>query len=92
VVGEGARGAAVTQPASSPQDQSRWQVRAFTRDCSPAACVAVIVADAPGVRHLADELRQRAMLPPELTAALFGFALGLIVGIALSYPSPKDRP
>jgi hypothetical protein len=72
----------VTQPASSPQDQSRWQVRTCARDCSPAACVAVIVADAPTVRQL----------PPELTAWLFGFALGLIVGIALSYPSPKDRP
>lgn len=40
-----------------------------------------MVADAPGIRQLS----------PELTAALFGFALGLICGIALTYP-PKDQP
>jgi hypothetical protein len=79
----------VTQPASSPQNQSRWQVRAFTRDCSPAACAGVILADAPGIRQLADNLRHSHELPPELTAALFGFALGLIVGFALCNP-PQD--
>jgi hypothetical protein len=31
-------------------------------------------------------------LPPELTAALFGFGVGLICGFALCYSPPKDPP
>ena len=31
-------------------------------------------------------------LPTELTAALFGFAIGLICGFALCYSPPKDPP
>lgn len=92
MVGEGARGAAVTaaQPASSRQDNSRQRVRALARVCSPAACAGVVVADAPGIRHLADQLRGAALLPPEFTAGLFGFGIGLLIGFALCYPPPKD--
>jgi len=44
------------------------------------------------VRHAAEQLRESSMLPPELTAALFGFGVGLICGFALCYTPPKDPP
>ena len=74
------------QPTRRRQDNSDGRVRALARVCSPAACAGVVVADAPGIRHLAEQLRHAAPLPPELTAALFGFAIGLICGIALCNP------
>ena len=79
------------RPVDEGQDGNpRRRVQALACFNSPAARAAVIVADAPGVRHLAEQLRAASMLPPELTAALFGFGVGLICGFALCYPSPKD--
>lgn len=78
------------QPADARRTKDADRFGRFARNCSPAACTVAIVADAPGVRHLADQLRG-ATLPPELTAALFGFAIGLICGFAIAYP-PKDQP
>lgn len=83
VVGEGSRGAAVNaaQPVSSRRINPADGRGRFARNCSPAVCTIGIVADAPDLRQL----------PPELTAALFWFALGLICGIGLTHP-PKDQP
>ena len=95
MVGKGARGAAVTaaRPVDEGQDGNpRRRVQALACFGSPVARAAVIVADAPGVRHLAEQLRAASMLPPELTAALFGFGIGLICGFALCYSPPKDPP
>jgi hypothetical protein len=94
VVGEGARGAAVIagQPVNDPQDQRRRRARALARSYSPAACTYAILADAPGVRHAAELLNASNPLPPELTAGLFGFGVGLICGFALCYFPPKDPP
>jgi len=78
------------RPTRRRQDNSDGRVRALARVCSPAACAGVVVADAPGVRHLAEQLRGAALLPPEFTAGLFGFGLGLLIGFALCYP-PQDR-
>ena len=78
------------QPTRRRQDNGDGRVRALARVCSPAACAGVIVADAPGVRQLAEQLQHAHELPPELTAALFGFAIGLICGFALTSP-PKDQ-
>ena len=76
------------RPASGRQDNDRQRVQALACFGSPVARAALVVADAPGVRHAAEQLRH-ANLPPELTAALFGFAVGLICGFALCHP-PKD--
>ena len=79
------------RPVDEGQDGNpRRRVQALACFGSPVARAVVIVADAPGVRHLAEQLRAASMLPPELTAALFGFGVGLICGFALCYPSPKD--
>jgi hypothetical protein len=77
------------RPASGRQDNDRQRVQALACFGSPVARAALVVADAPGVRHAAEQLRDANLLPPELTAALFGFAVGLICGFALCYP-PKD--
>ena len=77
------------RPASGRQDNDRQRVQALACIGSPVARAALVVADAPGVRHAAEQLRDANLLPPELTAALFGFAVGLICGFALCYP-PKD--
>ena len=95
MVGEGARGAAVSaaRPVDRCQDRNtRRREQALACFGSPVARAAVIVADAPGVRHAAEQLRESSMLPPELTAALFGFGVGLICGFALCYTPPKDPP
>lgn len=79
------------RPVDEGQDGNpRRRVQALACFGSPVARAVVIVADAPGVRHLAEQLRESPPLPPELTAALFGFGVGLICGFALCYPSPKD--
>lgn len=77
------------QPVSSRRINPADGRGRFARNCSPAVCAFGMVADAPGIRQLAHNLRHADALSPELTAALFGFALGLICGIALTYP-PKD--
>lgn len=77
------------RPADSHRIKAASGCRRFACDNSPVACASLLLADAPGVRHAAEQLRHAATLPPELTAALFGFALGLICGIGLCYP--KDR-
>lgn len=69
------------QPVSSRRINPADGRGRFARNCSPAVCAFGIVADAPDLRQL----------PPELTAALFWFALGLICGIGLTHP-PKDQP
>lgn len=81
VVGESDGGEAVNaaQPVSSRRINPADGRGRFARNCSPAVCAFGMVADAPGIRQLS----------PELTAALFWFALGLICGIGLTHP-PKD--
>lgn len=81
------------RPVDEGQDENpRRRVQALACFGSPVARAVVIVADAPGVRHHAEKLAMLAPLPPELTAALFGFAIGLICGFALCYSPPKDPP
>ena len=81
------------RPVDEGQDDNpRRREQALACFSSPAACAGVVVADAPGVRHLAEQLHAASMLPPELTAALFGFGVGLICGFALCYSPPKDPP
>ena len=81
------------RPVDEGQDGNpRRREQALACFNSPAARAVVIVADAPGVRHLAEQLRESPPLPPELTAALFGFGVGLICGFALCYSPPKDPP
>jgi hypothetical protein len=80
------------RPASGRQDNDRQRVQALACFGSPVARAALVVADAPGVRHAAELLHVSKPLPPELTAALFGFAIGLICGFALCYSPPKDPP
>lgn len=80
------------RPVDKCQDKhTRRREQALACFGSPVARAAVIVADAPSVRHAAEQLRESSMLPPELTAALFGFGIGLICGVALFWP-PKDPP
>ena len=79
------------QPVSSRRINPADGRGRFARNCSPAVCAFGIVADAPGIRQLTHNLRHADALSPELTAALFWFALGLICGIGLTHP-PKDQP
>jgi len=85
-------GAAViaARPVDKCQDRNtRRREQALACFGSPVARAAVIVADAPGVRHAAELLNASNPLPTELTAGLFGFGVGLICGFALCWPS-KD--
>ena len=81
------------RPVDEGQDGNpRRREQALACFNSPAARAVVIVADAPGVRHHAEQFAMSNRLPTELTAALFGFAIGLICGFALCYSPPKDPP
>jgi hypothetical protein len=57
---------------------SRCQLGAF-----PNAFMAPLIADAPHIYQRYNALKDSTMLPDTATAFIFGFGIGLIVGLGL---------
>lgn len=57
---------------------SRCQLGAF-----PNAFMAPLIADAPHIYQRYNELKHSTMIPDTATAFIFGFGIGLIIGMAL---------